>query len=330
MIKIIKNIDSQIYNQHAPHPLQLFEWGASRESLGTPIVRFGEYDDKENLLNVFQMSLHKVPFTNFNVGYIPRSKIPNDQFLVFLKNYCKENNIIFVKFEPNGFLGEENIPKILVKSKSPIFYDATRIIDISLPEDTLKTNLEKKTRYNINLAIKNGVVVSEESNNTGFEEFSKLFFEVAKKRKYGGHDYAYHKTIWDNLNKSGVAKIFLAKYKGRTLAVYEVFVSNGFLYTPYSGTSDEFKNVKAKNLLLWEIILSGKKYGASKVDLWGTLKDGEKGQKSWKGFSDFKRGYGGEVRETVGSFDLIINNFWYIIFTLLSSLRKMVRNILRL
>ncbi|MCR4313352.1 MAG: peptidoglycan bridge formation glycyltransferase FemA/FemB family protein, partial [Candidatus Roizmanbacteria bacterium] len=264
MIKIILEDFSSIeYNRSALHPLQTWEWGEARKKTGVDILRLS--DGK----NVFQLTIHKIPKTDYKIGYLPRSVFPSKTLLDFLSDYGKKNKIIFFKIEPNKEKLEVKNQKSkfklksqkLIESKHPLFPKWTQVLDLNKSEDELLKSFHSKTRYNIRLAEKKGVVIKEMSNNEGFEIFSKLYFDTCKRQKYFGHSPKYHKIIWESLKKD-IAHILIAFYNNIPLASYELFYFKKTFYYPYGGTSTEYRNLMASNLLMWEAIKLGKKLGA--------------------------------------------------------------------
>ena len=181
--------------------------------------------------------------------------------------------------------------------------------------------MHHKTRYNIRLAKKRGVLVKEMSTNEGFKIFAKLYFETCKRQKYLGHNYKYHKKVWENL-KNKVSHILIAYHQNIPLATFQLFYFKDTLYYVYGGTSELHRNLMTSNLLMWETIRLGKKLGAKKFDMWGSLPPDYKQNHPWAGFTKFKQGYGGKFQEFVGSFDLIINPFVYQIYNFLFKIRN--------
>jgi len=315
MITIISDDYSiEQYNKHAHHPLQAWEWGEARKKTGVEVLRLS--DGK----NVFQLTFHKIPKINYKIGYLPRSVFPSKEVLNFLYDYGKKNKIIFIKIEP--YVEKSKIKnQKLIKSKHPLFPEWTQILDLKKSEDELLKSFHSKTRYNIRLAEKKGVVIKEMSNDRGFEIFSKLYFDTCRRQKYFGHTPKYHKIIWESLKKD-VAHILIAFYKDVPLAAYELFYFRNTLYYPYGGTSLEYWNLMASNLLMWEAIKLGKKLGVEKFDMWGSLGPNYDINDPWAGFTRFKEGYGTKFTEFIGSYDLVINPIQYKIYNVIYLLRE--------
>jgi len=315
MITIISDDYSiEQYNKHAHHPLQAWEWGEARKKTGVEVLRLS--DGK----NVFQLTFHKIPKINYKIGYLPRSVFPSKEVLNFLYDYGKKNKIIFIKIEP--YVEKSKIKnQKLIKSKHPLFPEWTQILDLKKSEDELLKSFHSKTRYNIRLAEKKGVVIKEMSNDRGFEIFSKLYFDTCRRQKYFGHTPKYHKIIWESLKKD-VAHILIAFYKDVPLAAYELFYFRNTLYYPYGGTSLEYRNLMASNLLMWEAIKLGKKLGVEKFDMWGSLGPNYDINDPWAGFTRFKEGYGTKFTEFIGSYDLVINPIQYKIYNVIYLLRE--------
>lgn len=330
MINIVYNhFDKNLWNETAIHPLQSWQWGEARKKMGIEILRMGEYTNKQ-ITNVFQLTLHHIPYTPFKIGYLPRSKFPSKDVLEFLYYYGKKNNLIFIKIEPSVF-NKVTMKQFnnLIPSPHPLFPSWSQIIDLTRPEDELLKNMRHKTRYNVRLAQKKGVTVKEMSNISGFEIFAKLYFETCKRQKYFGHDYNYHKIVWENLKKE-IAHILVALYKNTPLAAYELFHFKDTVYYPYGGTSLEYRNFMASNLLMWESILLGKKLGAKKFDMWGSLQPSYNQDNPWAGFTRFKEGYGGKFIELIGSYDLVTNDYLYKLYTLAQFARNYYLQLKRL
>ena len=299
------NFDREKYNRLATHPMQCWQWGEARKKMGIEVMRLS--DGK----HVYQLTFHRIPYINLKIGYLPRSTMPTKEVLEFLNSYGKKRRVIFIKIEPyQQFNNITRQSKNMFESPHPLFPEWTIVLDLTKSEDELLKQMKPKTRYNIRLAQKKGVTIREMSDDTGYKIFEKLYFDTCRRQKYHGHTPRYHRIIWDSM-KNGIAHILIAFYNETPLAAYELFYFNKTFYYPYGGTSLEYRNLMGANLLMWEAIRLGKKMGAYKFDMWGSLAPGYDQSHDWAGFTHFKEGYNGKFTQMIGSYDLIINPFAY-------------------
>lgn len=322
---IPSNFDKNFFNQKAPHPLQSWEWGRAREKMGIEVLRMGEFEN-ENLKNVYQITFHKIPYTNYKIGYLPRSNCPSQKVLEFLYDYGKKNKIIFIKIEPHitkSKLQITNYKLPITLSSHPLFPEWTIMLDLTKSENEILKNMHPKTRYNLRLAQKKGIYVKEMTNKEGFEIFAELYFATCKRQKYFGHNYNYHQTVFKEL-KNKIAYILVAFYQNTPLSAYEIFIFNDILYYPYGGSSDQYKNLMSNNLLMWEAVKFGQKMGCKTFDMWGSLPADYDKNNKWAGFTRFKEGYGGKFIELIGSYDLVINKNLYNLYNVLYKIRNAV------
>ena len=296
------------------HPLQSIEWEDFRKKSGIKVLR------ADGLL----LTIHKIPQTPFNIGYLPKGPMPDKKLINELKKTGKEQNCIFIQLEPEA-VSNENL-KLKIKNLGvrpaahPLFTKYTFILALTKSEDELLKNMQPKTRYNIKVAQKHGVEVLEDNSDKAFEEYLKLTFETTKRQGFFAHSEQYHRLMWETL-KGKIAHLFLAKYKGKVLVAWIVFVYNDTLYYPYGASSSESRETMASNLMMWEVIRWGKKMGLKKFDMWGSLGLKPDEHDPWFGFHRFKQGYGPKLVEFVGSYDLVINPFLYELYKIADKIR---------
>lgn len=324
IVKLISDtFNPTLYNLTTQHPLQSWEWGEARKKTGIDILRIGEFDGND-LKKSYLITLHKIPYTSYQIGYIPRSLIPTKELIEFLKNQKISKKVIFYKFEPyeKKTIKIEQDLSSLTKSSKPLFTPWTILLDISKSKEELNKNLKPKTRYNIKLAQKKGVIVKEESNQKGYKIFEKLYFETTKRQGYHGHDKNYHEAIWNSL-KGKMSNILIAYYKNEPLSAYELFIFKNRGYYVYGASSDKYRNLMASNLLMWEALMFCKNKGCTSFDMWGSLPKNYSQNHPYAGFTRFKEGYGGDFVEMIGSFDFIVKPFIYRLYNFAYFLRKM-------
>lgn len=311
------------YNKAVTHIMQSWEWGEFRQKLKTPLLRYGLYKDGK-LTTAFQLTLHKVPFLNSFVGYLPKGPFPDQNLAQALEKIGEQHKCIFIKVEPD-ILATTDLPidPNFKQSLKPMFTKHNFVLDLTKPENEILKNMRPKSRYNIKVAQKHGVIIEERTDDEAFEIYLKLYFETTKRQNYHGHNEKYHRTVWETLKKAGLATLLIAFYtppgtsQKIPLTAWMLLAFKDTLYYPYGGSSPEYKNVMAPNLLVWEAIKLGKKLGLKKFDLWGSAGPNATPSHPWYGFHHFKEGLGGDLVEYLGTYDLIFNLPQYYLFNLI-------------
>ncbi len=308
--KLIALTEKLQFNKVVTHPVQSWEWGEFREKTGIKVLRLGEFSGK-NLTNAYQLTIHTIPHTNFKIGVFFKGPSPTVEMLEALREFGKSENLMFVRMEPHVVQNMEyktqSTEKIL-RANGAVpgrrsFTKETFVIDLTKSEKELLKAMHPKTRYNIRVAERHGVKVEEDNSKEAFEKYLQLTFETAKRQGFYAHTPDYHRLMWNTLHPTGIAHLLTAKYKGEILIAWIVFVWNDTLYYPYGASSDEDRNVMASYAMMWEAIRFGKSLGLKKFDLWG--------KEEGKGFTRFKEGFGPQVVQFIGTWDLIINPILY-------------------
>ncbi|OGH12063.1 MAG: hypothetical protein A2857_00925 [Candidatus Levybacteria bacterium RIFCSPHIGHO2_01_FULL_36_15] len=329
----IIEIDKESYNKVVHHPLQSYEWGQFRKKTGVKVVRCG-FVKNGKIVSGFTLTIHKIPYTNLHIGYLPKGAMPTKEILEKLASIGKSENCIFIQLEPNVQNTQNYKLQIensnLKPSFHPLFTKYTFVLDLQPSEEELLKNMHPKTRYNIKVAKKHGVWVEEDSSKEGFENYINLMLETTNRQKFYAHTRNYHKNLWESLSKAFYTNnltyhLFNAKYKKDnkiyTLTSWVLFVFHNTLYYPYGASGNLFRETMASNLIAWEAILFGKKLNLKNFDMWGALGPNPDKNDPWYGFHRFKEGYGGKLVEFVGSYDLVINPLLYQFYKAVDKLR---------
>jgi len=319
LIKPVSSSQKKDFDRLATHPLQSWAWGEFRQKMGQKVARFGIFENQE-MIGSFQLFFHQVPHFPFSVGYFPKGPLPTPLMIKTLKKVGRENKTIFIKLEPNVIKNQKSIHQLADKSQKsklslvpgkPLFTRHTMIINLEKGEEGLMAGFASKTRYNIRLAQKRGVKIIEDNSQKGFEQYWRLMKETTKRQKFYAHNKTYHRLMWQEMNRAGIAHLLRAVYKGETLAAWILFAFNGVLYYPYGASTRRHQEVMASNLIMWEAIRLGKSLGCKKFDLWGTPGPDPKPDDPWFGFHRFKMGYRPEIVEFIGTYDLVLRPVFY-------------------
>lgn len=290
--------------------LQSWAWGQFQEALGQKVRRFSGDDFVCQAIET-ELPLGKKYF------YCPRGPLGNvESALIDLKRLEEDRAVIFARIEP---LQSVKLPHA-VKDVQP---NTDWVLDLEKSEEELLIGMKPKTRYNINLASRRGVVVRE-GNQSDLMTLWKLLLESGGRYGFKLHPQNYYWKMWDHLSPRFL-KILIAEYKEQPLA--------GMLLTLYGDTADylhggsgpKMKEAMAPYILHWEAIRASKQLGFKQYDFGGVSPVGDE-RHAWAGISRFKKGFGGFEVAYPGSFDLIFSPIWYNVYKQGRTLRKILKS----
>lgn len=311
MVREVTESEKKKFDKLALHPLQTWEWGEFRKKTGVKVLRLARFEGEE-MVEEAEITFHPIPKLPWTVGYWPKEGIPSAEMMKSVIVEARKRKAILVKMEPNIIRDKDTSEKLIELQKQfkivegkPMFTKFTFWLDLTKSEDELLSGMKQKTRYNTRLAEKKGVKIVEDNSVEAFEEYWKLTSETTRRQGFYAHTKRYHQLMFETLQPSGIAHLFKATHEGKTLATWIVFIVNGVAYYPYGASTRDDKNVFASNLMMWEVIKWAKKNGCKLFDMWGSLPPVYDPKDPWAGFHRFKEGYGGDLVEFLGTYDLM-------------------------
>ena len=138
-------------NKVATHPLQTSYWSAFRKDWGNEILT----------TDYGMITLHRLPFTRKRMGVFFRGPEPTAQMLKDLKTISTEKELIFIRMEPNVLKNKKLVNLMRNNGAVPgktTFTPTSFWIDLTKTEEELLKSFHSKTRYNIKVAKRKGVV----------------------------------------------------------------------------------------------------------------------------------------------------------------------------
>lgn len=278
------------------HPLQTKAWADFRRAWGNEVL-----ETKHGIL-----TLHRIPFINKKIGMFIKGPTPTKAMLTDLKKIATENNLIFIKLEPNIRKTDQLVSLMkesgAVEGKT-LFTPTTFWIDLTKNEEELLKSFHSKTRYNIRYAQRSEVEVVEDNSDKAFNKYIELMRETVERQGFYAHSEKYHRLMWKYLHKANIAHLLVAKHKGKIMTTWILFKNSDALYYPYGASTEVDKHLQANSAMMWEAIRFGKKHKLKYFDLWG--------REFGKGFTRFKEGFNPEVIEFLGTWDLITSPFYW-------------------
>lgn len=308
------------------HILQSKVWEEFKNAYGTPATRAG------NVL----YTKHKIPFTSFYYAYSPRTNPLEIDFNVLKKSLRDEGCIALHLDVPNITLdnpkyseAQQILDSSCVKSSRDEFAKGNFFVDLTRPESDLFDLMHRKHKYNVRYAEKKGVTVRSSFEDSDFDLFFDLYKETGGRQKFFYRNRKYLKGVWDTFKKYNSVYILIAEFEGNPLAAWMLLVQDGILYYPYGGSTREDKNLHSGCILGWEAIKFGKKMGCTLFDMWGASENMSNKSDPYYGFSLFKEKFGAKHVTYIDSYDLVVNEPMYKMFTTANSVRWKLLNMLK-
>lgn len=266
----------------------------------------------------------KVQITNSN-AYVRKilfgsiAKIPRVSPPISFKEIdtlAKKEGALFVKLEPNVDDSNKKLKKELASSgfqedNWSLQPTKTIQIDLSSSEQELIKNMEKDTRYSIRRAQRERVVVEKsEDINT----FLSLHKETSRRQRFWV-SFEDSKALWNSLPDDN-REILFAKKDGEILAGAFLIFYDQMAYYYQAGSTAKRRELLAPYLIVWESLKLAKEKGCKKFDFEGIVDQRIKATKKWRGFTHFKRGFGGYEVTYLGSFVKYYNPVIRLLFSL--------------
>jgi len=261
------------------------------------------------------------------MAYIPRGPLGLNWRPIWeeVDALCKVNRAIFLKVEPDLFDDESgNLefvepPANFLRSAHSIQPPRTLVVDIRGGEAEILEKMKQKTRYNIRLAQKKGIVVRSSAD---LDVFYQLIQTTSRRDRFGVHSPDYYQKVYDLFSPHGQCELFQAEFEGQPIAALMVFTRGERAWYFYGASSDAYREFMPTYLLQWEAMRWAKNRGCKLYDLWGVPDYEEsfleenftlRSDGLW-GVYRFKRGFGGKLKRAIGPWDRVYNPLIYTIY----------------
>jgi lipid II:glycine glycyltransferase (peptidoglycan interpeptide bridge formation enzyme) len=193
------------------------------------------------------------------------------------------------------------------------------VVDLRGDEEQVLNRMKQKTRYNIRLALKKGVVVRTSAD---LDTFQRLMNVTGSRDSFGVHSLDYYRRAYELFYPRGECELLMAEYEGNPLAGLMVFARGRRAWYFYGASADEHRETMPTYLLQWEAMRWARQLGCIEYDLWGvpdadeaTLEANFTTRSSglW-GVYRFKRGFGGLLRRAGSPWDRVYQPALYALY----------------
>ncbi|HID62763.1 MAG TPA: peptidoglycan bridge formation glycyltransferase FemA/FemB family protein [Anaerolineae bacterium] len=322
-------LDSKTWNSFvaaAPtgHLLQSWPWGQLKAAFGWQAVRVGVEDGGRLVAGAQVLFRSLLPY--LSIAYVPKGPILDfgnqeisEALLSALHRLARQKRAILLKIEPEL----PHSPPVARQlqawgfrpSPQTIQPRSTIHIDLRPGLDEILARMKSKTRYNVRLAERKGVLVREGTADD-LPTFYGLIELTGRRDGFAVHSREYYRTAYQLFVPPGLARLFLAAYRDEVIAGLMAFAFGQRAWYMYGASSDRERNRMPNHLLQWQAIRWARERGCLTYDLWGIPdevgKEPEKYKKTvtgrqgglW-GVYRFKQGFGGQVVRYVGAYDYV-------------------------
>jgi peptidoglycan pentaglycine glycine transferase (the first glycine) len=186
----------------------------------------------------------------------------------------------------------------------------TRCIDLRPSEDAILAQMKPKGRYNIHIARKHGVSITEDTSEQGLADFQSIYEETAARQGMAAKPPDYFQPLVSVFAPARHRSIFFAEHQGVRIATALVIYFGSRATYFFGGSRNSLRHLMAPYLLHFEIMRKAKALGHQWYDLWGIAPTNQPDH-PWQNFTAFKAKFGGEEVHLVPTLDYVYDDAAY-------------------
>ena len=241
--------------------------------------------------------LKKIFFWSFVKVQRPTNLIVKEFNSYLLRKYRRST----VYIEPaNVKQYEEFVNSKFKKYNSPFLPSKTVQIDLRRSEEQLLKEMHYKTRYNCKKATSDKM---QATRSDSIDKFAEFWQRCAGQRGMFLSQKKEIRAIYNAFSKDAV--IHYVHINNEWLSAILRISTSNVSYYMYAASTKDGKKLFAPTIITWEAIKAAKKEGKKVFDFEG-IYDERFPLISWKGFTRFKKGFGGIEVEYPGTLRKII------------------------
>lgn len=292
---------------------QSLEWGKVKTNWIKEVVL--AEDENHKIIGSICVWIRKMPIFG-NMMYSSRGPVCDihdkkvlEQLTDGIKELGKKYNAFVLRIEPDIKKDDQEFRKIVEEIGYKIKDDAKDFKDEIQPrfvfrldikgktEDEVLAGCHQKTRYNIRLAKKKGVVVKE-GTREDLKDFHKIMIETGSRDGFIIRSLDYFEKMYDELAPKHM-KLLMAYYEDKPISgIIPIMYGNKTWYL-YGASSNQHRNLMPNYLLQWEMIRQAIQNKCDIYDFRGVSGVVDETHPQY-GLYRFKKGFGAEFTEFIG------------------------------
>jgi len=320
------------------HALQSIVWGDFKSRWGWKAQRLllTVAESSWEPLAAVQVLKRDLPRLPYSILYVPKGPALdyNDgalrcQVLAELEKLARREKAIFIKIDPEvvRYWGVEQERKSPIGSKfikelqergwrtsaEQIQFRNSVELDLTRSEDELMAAMKQKTRYNIRLAGRKGIIIRR-GTPEDFSTIATMYQETARRDGFTIRPVEYYLDVWQSFYEARMAFPLVAEFEGNMVAALVLVRYGDRAIYMYGASTNRERKRMPNHLLQWEAIRWAKAAGCTTYDFWGAPDEFVETDPLW-GVWRFKDGFRGDVVWHIGAWDFPARPFWYWTYT---------------
>ena len=172
--------------------------------------------------------------------------------------------------------------------------------------------MKQKSRYNLKLAKKSGVLVRV-ADEPDLPLLYRMFAETANRDGFIIRPEGYYVDVWSRFMRAGMAAGLIAEYEGVPVAGLVLLLFAKRAWFVYGMSTSQHRDKMPNYLLQWEAMRLAREKGCEVYDLWGAPDEPDETDPMF-GVYRFKEGLGASLVRSIGAWDYPMNAFYYRVY----------------
>ncbi|HEY8742596.1 MAG TPA: peptidoglycan bridge formation glycyltransferase FemA/FemB family protein [Chloroflexota bacterium] len=296
------------------HWMQTHAWGEFKRGHRWQPVRVLLEEDGD-VVGAGYIGLHRLPLFG-SLAYCGKGPWLNwdnamqiEAFFVGVRKLLRSHRVFALQIEPEALESDTLLKEQLTGLGFRRYwtnhqFKTTMVVDLAFDGPALQARMSQTARRYIRAGQRAGVEVVEEVSAAAQEAFYDLYEITSKRDAFFRRPRRYMLRYWQDIIDAGYGRFLFARKDGENLAA--LFLTNfGHKIWYKDGASREAGlKLHATYVLQWAAMQWGKVHGATLYDL-VAIPDPDQLENHdhpmW-GLYDFKRKFGGEVREFIRAY----------------------------
>lgn len=301
------------------HFMQAPEWGQVKSEWKWEAVV--QRDETGKIIGALSVLIRPLPALPFTLMYAPRGPVcdVHDKatiaaLLTGVRELAKKYHAYEFKIDPDVLASDELFREMMCSFGFELHTGGKNFegiqprfvfrLDVAgKTEEQVMAQFHSKTRYNIRVALKNGVEVQIKGKEA-LDEFLPIMRETGQRDGFPTRPKDYFERMLDSFGSH--CRLYMAYFEGKPVAGTVAMQYGDKTWYLYGASSNAYRNVMPNYLLQWEMIRWSIEGGCKIYDFRGVSGDLSESNPLY-GLYRFKKGFNGDLTEFAGEFNLVLN-----------------------